>query len=113
MKQYFGKKVKRIKAMTEFDLIEQHVKKTEMGVASRLTQLRMIKKITAAQLSEIIDIEPEELFDYENGSKPVPASILVLLSVAFKVNLDYFYSQDAYPHVPTAFVTVNEAVTAS
>ena len=62
-------------------------------IAARLLHLRSSLDIIPHQLADALNITTDELRDYEQAYRPIPASLLALASLALGVDFDYFYQE--------------------
>jgi len=64
-----------------------------MNIGDRIKQLRTEKKWTQAELSEKIGVKQKQISAYERGTNIPSAEILIRISEAFDVSLDYLASE--------------------
>ncbi len=60
-------------------------------LCNRITQFREYNKIEPVTLAKALEIDVSEYLDYEAGNKIPDISILINLSMIYKVTLDEFY----------------------
>lgn len=60
-------------------------------IANNLKNLRLNLAINIAEIAKKLKLSVSEISNYENNIKPIPASILSLFAIIYKVDIDYFY----------------------
>lgn len=79
-------------------------------IASRLILARAKLELKRGELASLSGVSEENIAEYENASKTIPASDLFLLSTSMGLSIEYFYN-DAEVKVPN--LQINQEETAS
>lgn len=77
--------------MTYYNTSFDEKENNEMKIALKLLHLRQDNNLSSENLAQIIGISQKELSKYESAEENIPASILYLVSLAFDINIEYFY----------------------
>lgn len=81
--------------MSMINHIEKTIKEnSEIKIALRMLHLRQDNNITSGQFAEIIGVSQSVLSGYERGENSVPASLLLVVSKIFDIDIEYFYQND-------------------
>jgi len=71
-------------------------------IGERIKVLRMLKKITQAELGKELDVSFQQIQKYESGSNSVKVATLYKISIILKVSILFFYQElpDIKAHEP-------------
>lgn len=66
------------------------VKTMEARIGARVRSLRLLRKVSQADIGRVLGITWQQVQKYEKGKSRISASQLVRLAEAFNVSFDYF-----------------------
>lgn len=64
------------------------------NIGSKIKKIRQKYKLSGADLAKVIGISQQQLSRYENGLSDISTSKIMLISIYFNVDVDFFFKND-------------------
>lgn len=78
--------------------------KSVSAIGERIKELRISKKLTQAELAQVLNIKRETVARWENGTRDLKTDVIISLAKYFNVSADYLLGISEYKTSETANV---------
>ena len=80
--------------------MDEKTKRINQNIGRKLKELRMLRGLILADVAKVISTSKSMITQYEDGTKGISASKLVLLASFYKIDVAYFFEGVLYESAP-------------